>query len=243
MASSSASEPDRDPARSRPADAQRHQRSERRLGPATASRSRVRAGLTRIVVAALIVGIVMSCTRSAIDDQEIEDQLSHQVVECREAIDVVTEPGDYYTAHGSGDGFIALPASQMQLGRWGPEGSSYEDYRFAKFGLLVRRFRQVSLEIARAPGDAFFQSGGRAFASGDALRLGPCDTDGPACVIEPTESLSVGPCGTGRGEWVVWAGGIWVNEPGCVEVIASSDDEEIPVPLAVGASCDGTAAK
>lgn len=34
-----------------------------------------------------------------------------------------------------------------------------------------------------------------------------------------------------------------MNEPGCVELVARSGDEEIPVWLAVGASCDGVAAK
>lgn len=43
------------------------------------------------------------------------------------------------------------------------------------------------------------------------------------------------------GEWLVWAGGIWVNEPSCVEVLVSSEDEEIRVQLAVGVSCDGEA--
>ena len=198
--------------------------------------------LARIVVAALVVGVVASCSGGAVDDAEIEDQLSHLRVECREAIDVVTEPGAGYTAHGSDGGFIALPASAMQLGRWAPEGSGHEDYRFSKFGLIVRRFRQVSLEVVRAPDGAFFHYGGSALAAPDVLTAGPRDTDGPECVIEPTEHLSVGPCGSGRGEWVVWAGGIWVNEPGCVEVVASSHDEEISAWLAVGASCDGTGA-
>ena len=34
-----------------------------------------------------------------------------------------------------------------------------------------------------------------------------------------------------------------MNEPGCVELVASSDDERIPESLAVGASCDRGAAQ
>ena len=198
----------------------------------------------RVVVAALVVGLVVSCSVGEGKKGTIEDQLSHRDVECWEAIGVVEEPGPFYRVHGSGDGFIALPAEEIQLGRWGPTGSGYEDYRFSKFGLHVRRFRQVSLEIVRAPDDAVLSYGGGSdLAPLDALTAGPCDTDGDECVIEPTEHLSVGPCGSDRGEWVVWAGGIWVNEPGCVELVAMSDDEEISVWLAVGASCDGVAAK
>ena len=167
--------------------------------------------------------------------------MSHRAVECWEAVDVVEEPGPTYTVLGSGGGFVALPAGAMQLGRWGPEGSGYEDYRFSKFGLPVRRFREVSLEVVNAPDEAVLTFGDGREAPAAALTVGPCDSEGPECEIEPTENLSVGPCGTGRGEWVVWAGGIWVNEPGCVGLVASSDGEEIPVQLAVGAFCDATA--
>lgn len=195
----------------------------------------------RVVVAVLVAGLVASCSGS--DGKEtIEGQLSHRDVKCREAIDVVEAPGPFYRVHGAGDGFIALPKEQMQLGRRGEAGSGYEDYRFSKFGLPVRRFRQVSLEIVRAPDKAMLSYGGGDSAPVGALTAGPCDTEGDECVIEPTEHVSVGPCGSDRGEWVVWAGGIWVNEPGCVELVVKSDDEEIAVWLAVGASCDGVAA-
>ncbi|MDE0231251.1 MAG: hypothetical protein OXI56_06310 [bacterium] len=153
---------------------------------------------------------------------------------------MVDDPGPFYRIHGSGDGFVALPSKDLQLGRWGPEGSGYEDYRFSKFGLHVRRFSQVSLEVVSAPVEAVLTYGGGSdFAPVDALTFGPCDTEGEECVIEPTESLSVGPCGSDRGEWVVWAGGVWVNEPGCVELVAASNDEEITAWLGVGAPCDG----
>lgn len=195
----------------------------------------------RVVVTALVAGLVVGCNGGGGDEARIEDHLSHRVVECWDAVDVVEEPGPNYTVLGSGDGFVALPAGTMQLGRWGSEGSVYEDYRFSKFGLPVRRFRQVSLKVISAPDDAVLTFGDGRDEPVGALTAGPCDTEGPECEIEPTENLSVGPCGTGRGEWVVWAGGIWVNEPGCVELVVSSDGGEIPVRLAVAASCDATA--
>lgn len=165
--------------------------------------------------------------------------MSHRTVECREAIGVVEDPGPSYRVHGSGHGFVALPAMEMQLGRSGPEGSGYEGHRFSKFGLHVRRFRQVTLQIIGAADEAVLDyGGGSSFSPVDAVTAGPCDTDGDECVIEPTENLSVGPCGADRGEWVVWAGGVWVNEPGCVGILATSDDEEISVWLAVGALCN-----
>ncbi len=185
------------------------------------------------------MGLVSGCTGSISDDLAADAQPWHRHVECLHVIDVVAEPGLGYRAHGSDGGFIALPTTTLQLGRSGSEDSGYEDYRFAKFGLLVRRAQQASLEIARVPGDAFWDYGDHVFGSADALTAGPCTTHGPACEVDSAEYAGGWPCGADRGEWMVWAGGIWVNEPGCVEVVASSKDEEIPVRLAVGAPCGG----
>ena len=197
----------------------------------------------RIVLVVLFAGLAASCSGDEGGKEALGDPTSHRTVECREAVDVVEDPGPSYTVHGAGRGFVALPSRQMQLGRWGPEGSEYAGHRFSKFGLPVRRFRQVTLEVVGAAGEAVLDyGGGSVFAPVDALTVGPCDTEGDECVIEPTENPSVGPCGSDRGEWVVWAGGIWVNEPGCVELAARSDDEEISVWLAVGAPCHGATA-
>ncbi len=98
-------------------------------------------------------------------------------------------------------------------------GSGYDGYRFSKFGLVVRGDRLVSLEVVDAPDDAVLKFGGSAdFAPSHALRIGPC----PAVI----------------GEWVVFAGGVWVNAPGCVELAASYGDESARVRLSVGTACD-----
>ena len=195
-------------------------------------------GLARVVGVAVIVGAALGCTGNAADNQAVEDRPRHRVVECIDVIDVVPDPGRGYTAYGANGGFIALPSGPLQLGRFGPEGSGFEDYRFAKFGLLVRRSQQASLEIVKAPGYAFLEHGQGEFGTADALTAGPCDSHGPACDVDSAEYVGGWPCGADRGEWIVWAGGIWVDEPGCVDVLASSGDEEIPARLAVGTSCN-----
>ncbi len=194
----------------------------------------------RVVGVALIFGVVLGCTGNTADDQATEDRPRHRVVECLHVIDIVSDEllGEFYSAHGMDGGFIALPSGQLQLGRSGPEGSGYEDYRFAKFGLLVRRSQQASLEIVKAPGGAFLEYGKGEFGTGDSLTAGPCDSHGPACEAGSAEYVGGWPCGADRGEWIVWAGGIWVDEPGCVDVLASSGDEEILARLAVGTSCN-----
>lgn len=178
----------------------------------------------RRFLVALTACLIAGCSAGEGVGETTGDRLSHRNVECGEVIDVVDDPGPSYRVHGSGEGFIALPAGEtLQLGRSGPQDSGYEDYRFSKFGLPVRRLRQVTLEIVGAPDEALLRYGG-----GDSALVG---------------ALTFGPCGSNGGGWVVWAGGIWVNEPGCVELVAKSGGEEISVWLAVGASCDGMGTK
>ena len=199
------------------------------------------SGLVRIIAVALMVGLALGCTGHAVDPPEAQDQVSHRVLKCLGVIDAIEEPVSGYTAYGSGSGFVALPSGTLQLGRSGPGDSGYEDYRFAKFGLLVRRAHQASLKIVSAPDEAFLDYGHSEFGSVAALTVGPCDTHGPLCEADSGGNAPGWPCGADRGEWLVWAGGIWVKEPRCVEVLVSSEDEEIRVQLAVGASCDGEA--
>ena len=119
--------------------------------------------------------------------------------------------------HGSDGGFVALPSGVLQLGRMGSAGSKFEGLRFSKFGLLVRRDRVISLEVVSSPGKAV-------------LEYVHPDT--------PARAVSVGPCISEREEWVVFAGGVWVTEPGCVEFVAASGNETVRVRLPVGEACD-----
>ena len=173
-----------------------------------------------IVVAALLVG----CSGG---EHRTEDRRVEPEVPCEQAIEgwiPPIDPDDLTSGmivHGSSGGFIALPDPErpMQLGRSAPEGSGYEGYRFAKFGLVVRGDRLVSVEVVEADHDAVLKFGSSSsFAPSHALRVGPC----PATL----------------GEWVVFAGGLWVSAPGCVELVASHDDEVARVRLPVGAACE-----
>ena len=146
-----------------------------------------------------------------------EDESTTVVVPCASAIDAVDDVGPSYVTHGSDGGFVALPSGDLQLGRMGSAGSKFEGLRFSKFGLLVRRDRVVSLEVVSSPGEAV-------------LDYVHPDT--------PARSVSVGPCSSEREEWVVFAGGVWVTEPGCVELVAASGNETVPVRLPVGEACD-----
>ncbi len=165
-----------------------------------------------LVGSALVAGVVLAgCSGT-------DGQAAMLEVPCSTFIDAVDDIGPSYTAHGSGGGFVALPSGQIQLGRSGSMGSEFKGFRFSKFGLLVRRDRVVSLEVVEAPGEAVLD------------------------YVHPdvgARAVRVGPCRSGDEEWVVFAGGVWLSEPGCVELLAASGDEVIPVRLPVGAPCDG----
>ena len=151
-------------------------------------------------------------------------EVSTVEVPCSIAIDEVDDVGPTYFAHGLNGGFVALPSEgwwpsrALQWGRMGPAGSEFEGFRFSKFGLLVRRDRAVSVEVVNAPGRAVLE-----YVHPDV----------------PARKLSVGPCPSEHGEWVVFAGGVWVTEAGCVELVAASGDERLRVRLAVASVCDG----
>ena len=164
-----------------------------------------------LVGSALGVVVVLAGCSGGVDRQAGVD------VPCATAIDAVDEIGPSYVAHGSDGGFIALPSGELQLGRMGSAGSEFEGFRFSKFGLLVRRDRAVSLEVVRSPGEAVLD-----YVHPDA----------------GARAVSVGPCRSGGEEWVVFAGGVWVTQPGCVELAAASGDETTRGLLAVGAPCE-----
>ena len=168
-------------------------------------------GTGALVGLALGVVVVLAGCSGGVDRQTAVE------VPCATAIDEVDDVGPSYAAHGSDGGFVALPWGELQLGRMGSAGSEFEGFRFSKFGLLVRRDRAVSLEVVRSSGKAVLD-----YVHPDA----------------GARAVSVGPCRSGGEEWAVFAGGVWVTEPGCVELEAASGDEAIRVLLAVGAPCE-----
>lgn len=163
------------------------------------------------------------CSGDADGPATVEDGPATVEVPCSIAIDEVNDIGPSYFAHGSDGGFVALPSEgwlpsrALGLGRTGTAGSEFEGFRFTKFGLHVRRDRLVSLEVVNSRGEAVLEY---------------VHPDTPARVVR------VGPCRAEHGEWVVFAGGMWVTEPTCVELAAVSGDERVGVRLAVGAACD-----
>ena len=181
-----------------------------RIAPGTAQPAVLTA------VALVVVAVMAGCSGANEPSAVLQEQA---VVElrCSHAIDAVDDIGRSYAAHGSDGGFVALPSGDLQLGRMGSAGTEFEGFRFSKFGLLVRRDRVLSLGVVNSLGEAVLEY---------------VHPDKPARVVR------VGPCPSDR-EWVVFAGGVWVTEPGCLELVAASGDERLPVRLPVGGPCAG----
>ncbi len=141
-------------------------------------------------------------------------------VSCDAFVDTF-EPGDagWYTQQVFDA--IILPGVPLDLGRDGEPGTPYEGLRFAKFGLVVRPDRRVTLEITDVdPGIAVMEWGAFREAGW------------------PTTRLEVGPCPGSGGDWIVFAGGLWVSEePTCVTVAVGVDGRREEVEIGVEAPC------
>lgn len=116
---------------------------------------------------------------------------------------------------------IALEPGPLDLGRGGEPGTAYEGLRFAKFGLIIRADRAVTLEIVNVqPGDAV-------------MAWTPLeDPDRPATRID------VGPCPGDGNDWIVFSGGLWVSDdPTCVTLAVTTGGHTEQVRLGVEAPC------
>lgn len=189
--------------------------------------------MLRALAMVVVVAALAGCSGDGERPAAVQDPMTVEVpaavqdpatveVPCSIAVGEIDDLGPSYFAHGADGGFVALPSEgwmptrDLGLGRMGSAGSEFEGFRFSKFGLHVRRNRIASLEVVSAP---------------DRAILDYVHPDVPARVVR------VGPCDSER-EWVVFAGGVWVTEPGCVEVLAASGNESVPVRLPVGAPCE-----
>ncbi|MEM7271644.1 MAG: hypothetical protein AAF547_01065 [Actinomycetota bacterium] len=178
----------------------------------SASQSSRSEGLGRRRGAVLVVAIVLAvaaCTAEA----GPEDGESSQPFDCAGAIDHLAEPpADWNVAAD----VIALPADDVLtrgrfddgLGRW-----------FTKFGLIVRAERAFVLRVAAAD-------------RANAVMGWGAGSD------PPVPSLTFDGCPSETGEpWIVWAGGVWTEEPACTTLEVVADGVSIEARLPVGIAC------
>lgn len=90
---------------------------------------------------------------------------------------------------------------------------------FAKWGLVVRAGVALDLQLKPGWADRARISWGSSAAPGVAVHV-------PAC--QPP---------SGKGRWLVFAGGTWVKQPACVPLIVRFRGQVVEVPLGVGVPC------
>lgn len=167
-------------------------------------------GWHRKVLYPLLVSLtVLACSGDATEAANIR---------CSEAIDFVSELPVGFVPDALG--VVAFQSARVnQLGRRGTDDDPDSPLRFAKIALLLQNGSAVLIHI-----DPLFEDRA-ALSWGGELSSSP----GPA--------VRVGPCGSPDGAWTVFAGGIWVLEPGCISLVVNDADQTAAVDLPVGAPC------
>lgn len=134
--------------------------------------------------------------------------------DCAGQIDALEAPPDDWSVVLD---VIAFPTdSPLQRGRFDDELGR----RFSKFGLVIRSDAALTLRIS--------------------------DESSPNAIMgwgvgssEPVAAIEIGGCLAAMSkEWVVYAGGIWTVDPGCIGVEVSTADEQTSVALPIGVACN-----
>lgn len=113
---------------------------------------------------------------------------------------------------------VAVPVGDIELGRAGEPGSAYAGLTFAKFGLAIKGSSDV--EVAVQSEDV----------EGVIVEWGPAEPD----VV--SSAVRFEGCGDSE-EWLIFAGGAWVPEPGCYEFVVRVGDRNDYLKLGIGARC------
>jgi hypothetical protein len=139
---------------------------------------------------------------------------------CDSSIDKMATPLEGWAVYG---GSVALPdSSKLQgLGRMGPDNDLQSRRQFSKIPLLLRASGRVSIKVAAMSQANALISWGEGASSAPASHL-----VSEKCVSEDAEP------------WLVFAGGVWMLEPSCVELIVATGNVASVARLAVGATCD-----
>ena len=176
-------------------------------------RPRRKLGAT-VGVVAIVVGA--SVVTSIIDDSG-EDRLSEATLDCSSYIDVISELPDGFRVV---QGVSAINSTIVhQQGRQGTDDDPESPLRFSKIPLLVRPNQRFQISV----GEGSPESTGVGWSS--------------ATSNSPVQRISVGPCPGDADRWLVFAGGVWVTKPSCVELVFQSSNASTSVLLSIAKQC------
>lgn len=169
---------------------------------------------TRIILLTLL-GIVVACGKSSSSPRTpaatapVITTEGPAALRCDDTIDAVDQlPSTYSELLG----FVALAVPRD--GKGNHIDKRGERSFFAKTGLLVRA--GTTFDLVAPPGSSLRFEWGHEHNRTNALHIENCP---------------------GTKSWVVFAGGFWVEAPGCYDIIVRSDGREHRVSLPLGADC------
>ena len=165
------------------------------------------------VAVAVGVGVVV-----AVVDRGGEDRvLLEATLDCASHIDVVSDlPDGFRVVQG-----VAAINSTIVHGqrRRGTDPSPDSPLRSSKIPLLVRPNQVFQVSV----GDDSPESARIDWSSATSRLL--------------VQRVSVGPCAGDPDSWLVFAGGVWVAEPSCVELVFRTSNGSTPVMLSIAEPC------
>jgi hypothetical protein len=154
-------------------------------------------------------------TRSSAPSADVTAPSPGAGLACDQVIDTVDAPpaGRVVVA-----GAVAVPnPAALQVN---PSGETAPPLRlFAKSGLVVRAASVVELRVPPAAADRLRIGWGNAARPGMDVRVEGC---------------------ADRTGWLVFAGGYWVDEPGCLPLTVRAGGRDEDVRIGVGVACPGT---
>ena len=159
--------------------------SMRSPSPRRLARSEPVARLTTLIAVVCITASFAGCGSSA------AETLPPRTIDCSTRIDVVDDPPVEFSNVVLDA--VAFPADGWPFGvRNGDPGTTTEGFVFTKFGLVVRTDMAITINVVEP-------------AASDFAMDWP-----PQSAVPAGHGLSVGPCAADEGNWVVFAGGIWL---------------------------------
>ncbi len=175
-------------------------------------RSEPAARLTTFLAVVFITASLAGCSSSA------TEALQRRTIDCSTRIDAIEDPPVEFSNVVLDA--VAFPANGWPFGaRKGDPGTTTDGFVFTKFGLVVRPDIAVTIDVVEP-------------AASDFVMDWPPQKDAPA-----GHGLSVGPCADDDGNWVVFAGGVWLREPTCVTFDVQTSGKSERVDLGLGLDC------
>ncbi len=169
-----------------------------------------------MAVGGVVVVVGASVIASVVGDSG-GDRLLEATLDCSSHIDVVSDVPEGFRVVQEVSAINSTIVHQQ--GRQGTDAAPESLLRFSKIALLVRPNQRFQVSVGEG--------------SPESTRVGWSS----ATSSSPVQRISVGPCAGDSDRWLVFAGGVWVTEPSCVELVFQSSNASTSVLLSIAEQC------